>query len=1068
MWLISQINPDAPLFNLHNAFRLPFELDPTTVERAVNEVVGRHEALRTTFMVVDDRPMQVLRPRLFVPMPVVDLDGEPGDEMALATLAAEARKPFDLEAGPLIRVRLLRFGPASWVLSLTVHHLVFDGWSLGIFLHEFSAAWEAIAKGQEIVLPALPIQYGDYAVWQEESLAAGTLCGQFAYWRSQLEGLTDLDFPTDRPRAATQSHGGGAVPFGLSPQTTRIVADFSSKEGVTIFMTLLSAFEVLLYRYSGQEDFAVGAYHAGRSRPELESLIGFFVNILPIRATFQGDQSFRQLVARTKDATLDAYVNQDIPFTKLVQELGVKHSLDRNPLVQIIFQVINVPTLVEESAEASSGIEVDKGTAIFDMTFTLWPSGEGMRGNVEYDADLFDRGTVLRLIDHFDSLLEIALSSPDAPVTTLEFLPSREHQLIVSSEAGPTRPDHERRSLVELWKDVAAVRPEAPAFLCDDDVLTYQELDRRSDGLARRIRAQGGGSGATVGICVERDLTLPVALLAVLKAGAAFLLLEPGYPRKRLGEMMNDAGVGLVVATIGTTPLFQKMAEVTVIPFEDFAVASGVGERLDSLTGPDDIAYVIYTSGSTGRPKGMTVSHRQILNRLWWMWRTYPFGIDDVACQKTAVSFVDALWELLGGLLRGTPTVIIPDAVVRDPIALVETLRKHRVSRIWVVPSFLRVLLDSVEDIGDRLPDLRFWVTTGEPADADLYRRFCSNVPRGELHNVYGTSEVWDVTWWDPTKESPPTLRIPIGRPIDNVAIRVLDDFGQRVPFGVPGMLHVGGAGLCRGYVLPNELERHASDPFVQIDGERFYRTGDMVKLNLDGCVELLGRRDQQVKIRGFRVEPGEVEAALARHPGVSAACVTVFESRDGPRPFAHVTLRPGPDPGPTEADLRSYLRGVVPEFMMPTGITILQTLPVTQSGKADRTALAAMSVAAERSGRAFARQPSEAPASELERDVLHIWRDVLQRDHVGIRDSFFDLGGDSLLLVQVARRLAGRVGHDVGINELFLYPTVEAIAAHLAEAESPEPPPLLEPESRSAQPPRSSAVRDLAAEATT
>ena len=1028
MWLSCQIFPDIPLFNLHNAFRLRMAVDHRALERAVNEVVRRHEILRSVFRLVDDAPVQVVLPSVVVTLPVDDLTDDLTGEFTRAALVAEARKPFHLGEGPLIRTRLLRLGETDYLLSVTMHHLVSDGWSLGIFLRELWTISQSLTTQTHLASPELAVQYGDYAAWQRDSLASGAFGEQLRYWQQQLQDLPELDIPADRPGTAYASHIGGVVPVNLSPSLTRLATSFAAEEQATLFMTLLSAFAVLLHRYSGQDDFAVGTYIAGRNRAELEPLIGFFVNTLAIRVDMSDQPSFREVVARCKRVLVDAYANQDVPFTKLIQDMGARRNIGRNPLVRAIFQVINVPTLTEDNAEEAGLFDVDKGTAIFDLTLTLWPSGAGMRGNLEYNADLFDEDTVERLIGHFRSLLECALAHPYTPVAELRFLSERELSLLISGFNAADVADDDPRGLAELWSDRVGRDPAATAFHCGKECLTYEQLDRRAETLARSLHDTGVGLGAVVGICLERGLEFPVALMAIIKTGAAFLPLDPTYPVERLVFMASDAKAKVVITTAALRSLFDQSGADVLLSEGVDGGDQDVDRTLPSV-GPGDPAYVIYTSGSTGSPKGVMVPHRQLLNRIRWMWRTYPFASGEVVCHKTASSFVDSIWELLGGLLQGIPTVIVPDHVTRDPRALVNALAEGHVSRIWVVPSLLCSMLESVDDLGTRLPELRFWVTTGEPIDTGLYDRFRQAVPHAVLHNVYGTSEVWDATWWDPQREEAPRQRIPIGRPIDNVAVYVLDRWLQPVPIGVPGELHVGGVALPDGYVGLAELteQRFIPNPFSDAPDARLYRTGDMVKFGPDGCLEFLGRRDQQVKIRGFRVEPSEVELALISHPSLRAAAVTAYTTPEGKRLAAYVITRNATEPEATE--LRAHVRQLLPDHMVPTELVYVDRLPMTLSGKVNRRALIAPSIP-HQSAEAVHDLPCR--LLPLERTVLQIWQDVLQHKDLGLRVNFFDLGGDSLLLLRVGVRLGRTLGKEVEVNDLFRYPTVESIAAHL------------------------------------
>ncbi|MFN2168777.1 MAG: condensation domain-containing protein, partial [Anaerolineae bacterium] len=753
VWFMDQLVPGNPLFNIDAAIRLALPLNQALLERSINEVVRRHAVLRTTFDTVAGHPVQVIAPVANVPLPLLDLrslSGAAREAEATRLATEEARRPFDLATGPVLRTSLLQLGDADYVLLLTMHHIVSDGWSMEIFFSELTAAYQAFLRGLPSPLPELPIQYADYALWQRTWLQGPALDKLLAYWKRQLTDLPVLQLPTDRPRPAFETYRGAHLQVSV-PASLKVAAErLARQEGVTLYMVLLAAFKALLARYAGQQDIVVGTYIAGRNRAEIEPLIGFFINTLVLRTDLGGNPSFRQLLARVRRTTLDAYANQDVPFPRLVEALQPERNLSRNPLFQVVFQLYNVPSGQGQAAGGSQSVmAIERGTAIFDLVFSLGEDPEGLTGSFEYNTDLFDQPTVERMFDHYARLLHAASASPDTPLSDLAILAPDEREQLVRGWNATHGESGAGRSLAERFDAQAARTPDAPAFICGDEQLSFLQLQQRANQLAHLLRLRQVGPETLVGIYLDRSLEAAVALLGVLKAGAAYLPLDPSYPRERLAFMLADARVPVVVTLARHRELLPGSARTICLDADEALLSAQSTASPPVHPDPDSLAYAIYTSGSTGRPKGVAVPHRQILNRLQWMWETYPFGSDEVNCQKTALSFVDSIWEYFGALLQGIPTVIIPDEVLQDPYALVELLGRHRVSRIWLVPSFLRMLLDAYPDLAERLPQLRFWVTSGEALSTELYGQFSQLVPQGRLYYLYGTSDVWDVTWYD-------------------------------------------------------------------------------------------------------------------------------------------------------------------------------------------------------------------------------------------------------------------------------------------------------------------------------
>ena len=894
LWFLDQLEPESPLYNFPLVLRVEGSLDGAVLALCLGEIARRHEALRTVFTTLDGSPVQVIQPATPFALPVMDLSGLPEkarETLLLVLAGAEASRPFDLARGPLLRGLLLRLAEREHLIAVTLHHIVSDGWSLGILIREVEALYDAFAEGRPSPLPDLQVQYADFAVWQSSWLRGEVLEGEIAFWRRQLAGLPPLlELPTDRPRPAVQSFRGASRPVRLSAELTRQMEALAGREGATLFMVLLAGFKSLLARYSGQQDLAVGSPVAGRNRPEIAGLIGFFVNLLVLRGDLSGEPSFRELLGRVREMALAAYSHQDLPFEKLVQELAPERSFAHASLVQVVLALQNAPVesleIRDLRLQRVSGVGT---TAKFDLVLILQEHGGGLSGTVEYAVDLFDATTIDRLILHYERLLTAAVAAPERIAAGLPLLSCAErHQAL--TEWNDTRVPLSRGVLLgDLFAARAARTPEAPAAAFEGETLTYAELDARADRLARHLRGLGCGPESRVGVALERTLELLVALLGVLKAGAVYVPLDPQYPRERLAFLLESSGLAVLLSQESLRDRLPVPAGLPVVlpaalPETDGATAGG------SLDSPGDrcLAYVLYTSGSTGRPKGAMVTHAGMINHLWA--KVADLGLDRHSrlAQTASQSFDISIWQLLAPLLVGGSVHIAGQETVQDPERLLRFVARERITVLEVVPSLLGGILDALTASGGTidLSSLQWMIVTGEACAPDLADRWLALAPHTRLLNAYGPTECSDdVTHYERVgPEATPSAALPIGRPVVNTQIYVLDPAGQPTAQGVPGEIFVGGSGVGRGYLGDGARTAQAflPDPFASQPGQRVYRTGDLARWRTEGQIEFLGRVDHQVKIRGHRIELGEIETVLASQPEVQAAVVTAREDAPG------------------------------------------------------------------------------------------------------------------------------------------------------------------------------------------
>ncbi|RKG56777.1 amino acid adenylation domain-containing protein [Corallococcus sp. AB011P] len=1024
MWFIEQLTPGGISYNVPYFARLTGALDIPALERALAVLVERHEALRTTFAVVDGQPVQRIAPSLPLPLRVESLEAFPASEREHALRQAaevEARVPFDLGAGPLVRVRLLRLGEAEHVLLLMLHHICCDGWSLTVMERELQALYAAFRAGTTPALPALPVQYADHAVWQRQWIQGEHLRQQLEWWQGELSGApAALELPTDRPRPAAQSTRGAVYRHALPPGLGKALEALCRKQGVTLFMALLGGMHLLLSRLSGQDDIVIGSPISGRTRQEVEPLIGFFINTLPLRVRGEGALGFGELLRRVRKTCLDAYARQEVPFEQLVDALQPERDLSRPPLFQVFFTLQHsaVPALELEGLRTSE-LDFEPGVSRMDLTVFLRETPEGLVGLWEYSTDLFDAATVARFAEHYTRLLEAAVAEPERPVATLPLLTAQERRHLLDQGTGAAVPYPRDASLPALFAEQAARTPGAVAVEAGGQRLTYAELEARANQLAHHLRAQGVRLGTPVGLCAGRSLEMVVATLAILKAGGAYVPLDPGYPSERLELMARDARITVLLLEQGRESSLKGLASRVVVldpswrDFEDQPKAAP-----DVQVPAEALAYVMYTSGSTGRPKGVGVPHRAV-TRLVKGVSYVRFGAEDVVLQLATTSFDAATLELWGALLSGAKLFLYPP-VTPSLEELEATLERERISVLFLTTAFFEQMALNRPAALARVAQ----VLTGGDVLSPLAARKLLDAGRA-VTNGYGPTEntTFSATY-QVKRDLDARMPVPIGRPLENSQALVLDARLEPVPPGVVGDLYVGGDGLAWGYLDRQDLtaDRFVPHPFSDVPGARLYRTGDRARWLPSGELAFMGRADTQVKLRGFRIELGEIETALRHLPGVEDAVAEVREYAPGDKRLVAYVAGASVDVNA----LRSSLSAQLPAPLVPAAFVKLDRLPLTPVGKVDRRALATPV------GDALTEDAYVAPVTPTETAVAEVWAALLGRTRVGTQDSFFELGGHSLLATQVTSRLRETFQVDLSVRALFEAPTVTSLAARI------------------------------------
>ncbi|MDZ8189313.1 MAG: amino acid adenylation domain-containing protein, partial [Nostoc sp. ChiSLP02] len=1050
LWFLDQLKPNSAIYNIPIALRLVGNLNQVALEQSLHEIIDRHEALRTNFITVDGQSTQIIHTEAAWRMSVIDWQHLSLTEQEIATqelAQQQAIEPFNLANEPLVRATLVVLSETEFVLSLCMHHIVSDGWSMGVFVQELAALYNSYSQGQPPLLAPLPIQYADFAIWQRQWLQGDVLQTQLSYWQQQLKDAPALlSLPTDRPRPAVQTFAGTNQEFALSLELTQRLTKLSQEQGVTLFMTLLAAYDTLLYRYSGQEDILVGSPIANRDRLELERLIGFFVNVLVMRTNLAGNPTFNELLSRVRSIAMDAYAHQDLPFEMLVEALQPERDLSHTPLFQVMFVLQNAPMSgVELTGLTVTPLMTESVSAKFDITLSMTNTTTGLVGWWEYNTDLFDASTIKRMSSHFVTMLEGIVANPEERLAQLPILTQVEQQQLLV-KWNRTEADYlQYKCIHQLFEEQVERTPNAVAVVCDDRQLTYQELNTRANQLAHYLKSLGVGADVLVGLCVERSLLTLVGLLGILKAGGAYVPLDPDYPTERLAYMLNDSQVSVVLSQeklLASLPEYRARVVCLDKDWQNISKESIDNLISDSIV--DNLAYVIYTSGSTGQPKGTLINHSNVVRLFAATSSWYNFNDQDVWTMFHSYAFDFSVWEIWGALLYGGRLVIVPYLVTRSPESFYKLLCQEKVTILNQTPSAFRQLiqaehltLSGAEGSTAIASDLslRLVIFGGEALELKSlqpwFERHGDQSP--QLVNMYGITETTvHVTYRPLNKADLNATASVIGRPIPDLQVYVLDEYLQPVPIGVAGEMYVGGAGVARGYLNRPELtqQRFISNPFSNNPQARLYKTGDLARYLPNGELEYLGRIDNQVKIRGFRIELGEIETLLVQHPAIWESVVVAREDEPGNKRLVGYVV-PKVEQSVNASELRRFLKQKLPEYMIPNAFVQLEALPLTPNGKVDRRALPSPDTARPELEDVFV-----TPSTPEEKILAAVWANVLGVENVGINDNFFALGGDSIRSIQIVSG-AKEQGLNFSVQQLFQHQTIHSLIQKLKTQEN-------------------------------
>ncbi|NEP88101.1 MAG: amino acid adenylation domain-containing protein [Okeania sp. SIO2C2] len=1075
LWFIEKMALSSNAYNMPLTLHLVGQLNHVALEKSINQIIARHETLRTTFSEINGTPVQIIKPSFELQLPLQDLSklAPSAQKTKLQQLLQQENElSFNLEVDHPIRAQLFQLGITEHILQITLHHIASDGWSLTVLPKELSAIYSAALAEKPSPLPELPIQYADYAVWQRDYLQGETLETQLSYWKQKLGNLPQLQLPTDHPRPPIQTFNGEDISITIPVELTSKLRKLTQQQGVTLFMTLLAAFKVLLSRYSGQESIIVGTPIANRNRSEIEGSIGFFVNSLVMYTDLGGDCSFTEVLNRVKQTALEAYSHQDIPFEKLVEQLQPQRSLSQNPLFQVMFGVHQEETLkpsfslpnLEVGWYEESGAEM---TVRMDLELHLWPVGEEIKGFCAYNRDLFEPETISRMMSHYENLLSAVVETPEEPISQLPLMKEAELEQILV-EWNRIKTDYPNDKCIhELFEAQVEKTPDAIAVVFEEQKLTYSELNSKANQLAHYLQTLGVQPDVPVGICLERSLEMVIGILGILKAGGAYVPIDPSYPQERITYTIADAAVPVLLTQEGLVEGLQDRSQIICLDRAWSEISQQSSANPDSGVQPYHLSYVIYTSGSTGEPKGVMIQHENVTHLFSSTESWYSFNSQDVWTLFHSFAFDFSVWEIWGALLYGGRLVVVPYWVSRSPDAFYELLCQEQVTILNQTPSAFKQLIyfEQSQEYASNL-SLRLVIFGGEALDfhslKPWFDKHGDTLP--QLVNMYGITETTvHVTHYPINSENlqEGTSSV-IGRPIDNMQAYVLDKNRQLMPVGVAGELYISGAGLARGYLNRPELTQEKFIPhlFSQQQNARLYKTGDLARYLPDGNLEFLGRIDHQVKIRGYRIEIGEIEALLNSYPIVKETVVLVREDNPGDKrlvayivPQTKITSSSNPELSETQLEswqdilnqdennplssqfrnqlilqLRQYLKERLPEYMVPSGLMVLSQMPLTPNGKIDRKALPVQDVASSVS------MEYVAPETETQKLLAEIWAEVLGIEKVGIHDNFFEVGGHSLLATKVVSRVRNTFNLELSVTKLFTNPTIAQLAEVLVE----------------------------------
>jgi amino acid adenylation domain-containing protein len=1058
MWLLSQVFDSGIAYNAPGAFQLAGLLDLDVLRRSFEALIERHEILRTSYVVIEGRPMQVIGSTPQVELNIIDLRGHSPDDREVESqkvLKDESRFAFNLEEGPVLRPTVIQLSEEENILMLNLHHIATDGYSRTALFSDLSALYDAVASDRKPSLPALPVQYADYAVWLRTWLESGVAATQQSYWERKLASAPSrLDLPTDYPMPAVRSYVGDHMSLMLDLGVREGLRAAARRADATLFVAMLALFSTLLSRYSGQDDVVIGTPFAGRNRAELESMVGYFINPLALRIDLSGDPTFAELLTRTRETTLEAFEHADVPYETVVRATNPARDFSQTPVFQAMLVYHNPawqdnrPRFEPEGLRCTE-LSHEKGWSKFDLLLGTSERRNGLNTTWEYSTELFKPATVALMTEHFQTLAENAATNSDRHLSQLSMLSESERTKVVVSWSGPSALPVPQTTIKDLFEEQVKRTPEAEAVVSGEQRVTFSELNRRANRIASLLRSHGGGRGTLVGIMMEKSVDLVASVLAVMKAGGAFIPLDPMYPMDRLEFMLADSEPRVLLTHAAVRGALPHTNAATINLDTDAAVADAPNENLPTSFDGDDPAYVIYTSGSSGQPKGVVVTNSGLTSVYFAYEREYRLRELSAHLQMASPSFDVFTGDVIRALVAGAKLILCPLDIVIDPSSLYALMVRERVDAAEFVPVTAAMFFDYVERENKPLDFLKFLAIGGEPWRNDKYLQFKRLLgPGTRLVNSYGLTEAtMDSTYFEPSSgaELSPGRFVPIGKPFPNTRVYVLDGSLDPQAVGIPGELCIGGAGVARGYHSRPELtaERFVADPFSQEPGARMYRTGDLARWTTDGTIEFIGRTDRQLKIRGFRIEPGEIEAVLERHHGVCAAAVTDREDPRGtPRLVAYLVPA---DQGerPASEELRIFAAEQLPAYMIPTAWVLLDTLPRTPNGKIDQSALPDPSFDRPAQGGEFV-----APRSSTERTIADILSSVLSVPEVGVHDDFFALGGHSLLAVQVISRVCDQLGVTLPLRAIFDAPSVMELAAEVDRLEvaptATEPPALV------------------------